>query len=224
MFVLGIDIGKEEIVVSLQEGGTGRDAVKVGACQAVPNNAAGFTRLERWLLRQNVLLSAIHVVMEATNVYWETCAHHFHGRGCTVSVVNPAQIKFFARSTLRRGKTDAMDADLIACFGLTMRPAAWTPPQQALVEIKQLVREREAVLAELVRVRNHLQALQKGQYSSPLVVRLAKQRIRLLERQVKALEKMLHDAFAQDTRITSPTRSTDVGARLWLCGRSHRPG
>lgn len=52
MFVLGIDIGKEEIVVSLREGGadapaSGREAVKVGACQTAPNNAAGFTRLER---------------------------------------------------------------------------------------------------------------------------------------------------------------------------------
>lgn len=68
-------------------------------------------------------------------------------------IVNPAQIKFFARSTLRRGKTDATDADLIAYFGLMMRPAAWPPLQQALVEIKQLVREHEAVMAEQVRVR-----------------------------------------------------------------------
>jgi transposase len=156
----------------------------------------------------------VHVVMEATNVYWEACAHHFHALGCTVSVVNPAQIKFFAKrqikffakrqikffakSTLRRGKTDSMDAEIVARFGLIMRPSAWQPPSPALVQIKQLVREREALLRELLRECNHLKALQHGQYATPLVVRLAKQRIRLIEKHVVAIEAAIRESFASE--------------------------
>lgn len=89
-----------------------------------------------------------------------TSAHYFHDLGCTVSVVNPAQIKFFAKSTLRRGKTDAMDAEIIARFGLIMQPSAWQPPSPALVQIKQLVREREALLREHLREGNHLMVIE----------------------------------------------------------------
>jgi len=42
-----------------------------------------------------------------------------HTAQFAVSVVNAAQINFFARSTLRRGKTDAMDAEIIARYGAT---------------------------------------------------------------------------------------------------------
>lgn len=143
----------------------------------------------------------VHVVMEATNVYWEVCAHHFHALGYTVSVVNPAQVKFFAKSTLRRGKTDAMDAEIIARFGLMMRPQTWAPTSQVLVEIKQLVRERESVLKHWSSENNHLQALQQAQQASALATRLAKQRLRLLERQVQAIEAAIRHAFAQEASL-----------------------
>ncbi len=41
--------------------------------------------------------------------------------------MNGAQIKYFAKSLLSRGKTDKMDAELIARYGATMRPARWMP-------------------------------------------------------------------------------------------------
>ncbi|WP_245556628.1 IS110 family transposase [Deinococcus aquatilis] len=86
--------------------------------------------------------------MEATNVYWERCAHYFQSLGCVVSVVNPAQIKYFARSALCRGKTDAMDAELIARYGVVVHPGRWTPPSTALSDLKQLTREPRASHAE----------------------------------------------------------------------------
>jgi len=188
MWALGIDVGKDELVVSLQQAHPGGQPQVMAPVPTVANSASGHAKLVRWLYKQlkqlasqNVALADIHVVMEATNVYWEACAHHFYALGCTVSVVNPAQIKFFAKSTLRRGKTDAMDAEIIARFGLIMQPEVWQPPSPALVQIKQLVREREALLREHLRESNHLKALLQGQYATPLVVGLAKQRLRLIE-------------------------------------------
>ena len=198
MFVLGIDIGKAELVVCLQS------TANAGAVQPLPqslsvsNTSQGLAKLTRWLYRQNLAPAEIQVVMEATNVYWEECAHYFHAMGCSVSVVNPAQIKFFARSTLRRGKTDAMDAEIIARFGLMMQPEPWTPPQRTFVELKQLVREREAVGRQLTRDRNHLKALQASHHAAPLARRLGQQRIKLLERQLNSLETAIKDLVQQD--------------------------
>jgi transposase len=165
MWALGIDVGKDELVVSLQQARPGEQPRVAATAQTVTNTASGHAKLARWLHKQlatSMALAQVHVVMEATNVYWETCAHHLHALGCTVSVVNPAQIKFFAKSTLRRGKTDAMDAEIIARFGLIMQPSSWQPPSPTLVQIKQLVREREALLREHLRENNHLKALSAG--------------------------------------------------------------
>ncbi|WP_084571520.1 IS110 family transposase [Deinococcus misasensis] len=60
--------------------------------------------------------------MEATGVYSQRVAHFLYTSGCRVSVVNAAKINFFARSNLRRGKTDSMDAELIAQYALNMKP------------------------------------------------------------------------------------------------------
>lgn len=211
MFVVGIDIGKDDLAACLQLSHPAEQPRVVGGIQTVANTTAGLNKLVRWLKKQLALhnaepdasLAQVHVVMEATNVYWELCAYHFQGLDCSVSVVNPAQVKFFAKSTLRRGKTDAMDAEIIARFGAMMRPQRWTPASQALVEIKQLVREREAVLQTLVGERNHLKALQHTHHASPIALRLIKQRMRLLEQQVQAIETALRHAFAQEALLQS---------------------
>lgn len=205
MWALGIDVGKDELVASLQQTHPGDQPRVMAPVPTVANSASGHAKLARWLHKQladqNVALAEVSVIMEATNVYWEACAHYFHSLGCTVSVVNPAQIKFFAKSTLRRGKTDAMDAEIIARFGLIMQPSAWQPPSPALVQIKQLVREREALLREHLRESNHLKALLQGQYATPLVVRLAKQRLRLMERRLVVIEAAIKEAFACDAAL-----------------------
>jgi transposase len=116
MLVIGIDIGKEELVACLQQSHSGEPAQTLGSLHSVANTSAGHHKIRRWLekqlrqqnAQQGAALAEVHVVMEATNVYWQSSAYYFHGLGCQVSVENPAQIKFFAKSTLRRGKTDSM--------------------------------------------------------------------------------------------------------------------
>ncbi len=96
MVVLGIDVGKRELFVSLQETQSGTDVRVIGKRGPIANTAAGLHDLTTWLQKRTS--GDVQVVMEATSVYWERCAHHFHARGVAVSVVNPAQIKYFARS------------------------------------------------------------------------------------------------------------------------------
>ena len=64
-----------------------------------------------------------------------------------MSVVNAAQIKFYAKSTLRRGKTDKMDAELIARYGETMHPACWMPAERDREVLRALIHERDAVIS-----------------------------------------------------------------------------
>lgn len=199
MLVLGIDVGKRELYVCLQNGSTSPPAI-LGRRGPVANTAAGLAQLATWVEKQ-AQGDTVQVVMEATNVYWERSAHHFYRVGFQVSVVNPAQIKYFARSVLRRGKTDAMDAEIIARYGLVMQSTPWTPPARVMIEIKQLTRERETVLARRTQENNHLIALRDAEHASPVALSLAQGRLELVQRQVDELEAALKALVQQDNNL-----------------------
>jgi len=198
MIVLGIDIGKRELLVRMQENRDG--AVQIlGKRGPFANTPAGYQELTAWMLKR--VTGEVQVVMEATNVYWERCAHHFHDLGYRVSVVNPAQIKYVARSVLRRGKTDAMNAEIIARYGLVMQPGCWAPPSTVLMDLKTLTREREAVLARRTQENNHLIALRDAHHVADMVLTLAQQRLDLLDRQLASLDAALHELVEADAAL-----------------------
>ena len=62
-----------------------------------------------------------------------------------MSVVNPAAVRAFAKSQLKRTKTDKADARLIARFCALHRPAPWNPPAPHLEELQALVRRIETL-------------------------------------------------------------------------------
>ena len=201
MVVLGIDIGKREVFVNLQDSDGWSAPQVLGQRGPVANTAAGFQQLAEWLEKRVDNIRDVEVVMEATSVYWERYAYFFHALRCLVSVVNPAQIKYFARSVLRRGKTDAMDAEIIARYGHVMHPAGWVPPRTVFSDLRQLTRERETVQLHWLQEQNHLTTLQDAQQVSGTVLALAQQRINLLEQQVVALEDALHALIDTDVSL-----------------------
>jgi transposase len=145
MFVLGIDIGQDDLdarllETPLQGPPTGRGQVRV-----FPNSQVGRQSLQDWLAGEQARPPLTSVVMEATGISWERLAVALHAAEFAVSVINAAQINFFARSTLRRGKTDAMDAEIIARYGVTMRPARWMPTEHTLEELRALIHERDTI-------------------------------------------------------------------------------
>jgi transposase len=199
MHVLGIDIGSLEYHTHLLDAA---DPTRSGgAIDAFANSHKGHHRLAAWLEKHGARAESTLVVLEATGVYWQGCAHHLHRLGFAVSVVNPAQIKFYAKSTLRRGKTDRMDAEVIAQYGATMRPKPWKPAEQALEAIQFLVREREAVVALLTQEKGRLHALRHRHEADEVVVRLVEERISLLEGQLEALERALKGRFAASASL-----------------------
>jgi transposase len=77
--------------------------------------------------------------MEATGQYYLQCAEFLHAHSLMISVVNPAQIKYFAQAQLTRTKTDKKDAKVIAMFCKAMTPDLWTPDPKEIKELKSLV-------------------------------------------------------------------------------------
>jgi transposase len=78
------------------------------------NKPGGFKEFSKWLEENKVGKS--HAVMEATGRYGEDLANFLYISGHLLSIVNPAQIKYYARSLLKRAKTDNIDSKIIAEF------------------------------------------------------------------------------------------------------------
>jgi len=112
--------------------------------RAFPNSPEGFAQLSDWLAKLGAELT--HACLEATGTYYEALASYLHEHGHTVSVLNPASVKDYARSRLSRTKTDRVDSALIAGFCLERRPPAWQPPAPELRELQALVRRLDSLV------------------------------------------------------------------------------
>jgi transposase len=212
MVVVGIDVGKSELFIHVNRaGGAGHPARTVLA-----NTQEGHTALIEWLTGWKVPLEDTLVVMEATGVYWERVATTLHSVGYQVSVVNAAQIKFFAKSTLRRGKTDKMDAALIAQYGATMRPARWTPPDRSQEALRALIHERDAVVELIIVEKGRQHALDHRQHAHQVVTELGKARLELLEAQriqlTEAITACVTDSMMLNRQVELLSSVPGIGA------------
>lgn len=133
---LGIDVAKSKLDVELITGGK---ALK----KKFDNNNKGYKLLQGWLTSLHI--DQVHVCLEATGPYGDAVAEFLYERGHRVSVVNPFQIKSFARSTLKRNKTDKVDAHTIATFCLKMNPRPWKPLRPEVKQLQGLARRLEAL-------------------------------------------------------------------------------
>lgn len=158
------------------------------------NNAAGFKALAKWLKKHKA--KGVHACMEATNIYWEALAAFLHAAGHRVSVVNPARIKGFALSQLRRNKTDKQDSDAIVDFCVATNPDAWTPPTPTQQKLRALVRHRAGLLKTLTQEKNRLADCQDSD------VRASLQRvIDALQKELDHLEEQITQFIAQDETL-----------------------
>lgn len=146
---LGIDVAKSKLDVALPTD-------KKVLVKKFDNNIKGFKLLLGWLASLHI--EKVHACLEATGPYGDAVAEFLYEHGHRVSVVNPVQIKSFAKSNLQRNKTDQADARTIAAFCLAMDPEDWQPMSPAAKFLQALVRRIEALermlLAETNRQEN----------------------------------------------------------------------
>jgi transposase len=98
------------------------------------------------------------VVLEATGGLEVRLAAALAAAGLPVAVVNPRQVRAFARATGRLAKTDRLDAAVIARFAEAVRPAARPLPDEATRHLGALVARRRQLLEMLVAERNRRHA------------------------------------------------------------------
>lgn len=157
MPIIGVDVSKNKLDCALLADPQGpKYKTKV-----VPNDLRGFETLISWGCRQGDCEPAqLHLVMEATGVYHEAAALAFHRAGSQVSVVNPAQLRDFAKGLAVKSKTDASDRAVLARYGHLVKPALWQPPPAEVLELKALVRRLGTIETDIRRELNRVEKVQ----------------------------------------------------------------
>ena len=179
MFV-GIDVAKQELVVALRPN---------NEHWAVTNDEHGVhklvTRLEK--LRPEL------IVLEATGGMEFLAVSLLAARSLPVVVVNPRQIRHYAKATGELSKTDRIDARIIALFAERVRPEVRALPDEEARELDALLARRRQLLEMLQAERNRLGQLQF--FSGKQQVRKSiKKHISFLERELHGAESDLGDA------------------------------
>jgi transposase len=172
---VGIDVAKDKLDAFVDDGtDRGRSLAAVG------NTAEGVAALAAALRPMGVRL----VVIEATGRYERRAAVDLTDAGFEVAVVNPRQVRDFARATGELAKTDAVDARVLAAFGRLVGPRPTPRPsdQQLLLE-DLLARRRQAVGMRTMELNRRKQATAKP------VLRQIDKVLRVLEKQVGELDR-----------------------------------
>lgn len=186
--ILGIDISKSVFDVSL---------LSNGSCKwnSFENNLEGFQRLDHWLHKNS--LDQTRCCMEATGQYADQVAEYLYVSGYEVSVVNPARIKFYGNSKLKRNKTDKADAELIAEYCLREKPDLWSPPPQSFKDLQATIRHLDALIESRQRERNRL----KSGVRTQTVINSLNACVDFYDQQITQIKKAIQDLINSEPEL-----------------------
>jgi transposase len=176
IIAVGIDVSKDRLDVAVRPS---------GESFAVERNASGLDRLiER--LRP---LSPQLVALEATGGFETVAAAALAAAGLPVVVINPAQIRAFAKALGQRAKTDPIDAAVIARFAEATKP-----------EPRPLADEATRLLADLIARRRQIiemigaESQREKRISMPRLRKSIRRVIGMLEKELASLDADIDDA------------------------------
>jgi transposase len=174
--IVGIDVSKDRLDIAVRPS---------GEAFVVERNPRGLVELVARLHE----LSPDLIALEATGGYETVVAAALAGAGLPVAIVNPAQIRAFARALGKRAKTDPIDAAVIAHFaeatGLVPRPLA----DEATQMLADLVTRRRQIIEMIGAERQREQRT-----TAPRLKKSLARLIKALEKELASLDDDLNDA------------------------------
>lgn len=166
----------------------------------VPADVPGIAQLIAWCRSQCISF----VCLEATGGYESALVAALHQHKIPLAVVNPQQIRSFARARNQLAKTDSLDARMIADYAQTMQPKPQVQLCENAREMQELRTRREQVDHMLTQEKNRLQ-----QTRNPKMRKLIEKAIDLYSKQKQQLDEELARVVAQDAELQAKAQILD---------------
>lgn len=177
---IGIDVSKDHLDVHVRPTG---DSFRVRY------DDAGLVAL---VARVRPLAPAV-LVLEATGGYEVPVAATLASAALPVAVVNPRQVRDFARGIGKLAKTDPIDADVLAYFAEVVQPAASEKVAEKQAELQELVQRRQQLLGLRVAEINR-----QGTASAKLARRSLEKMLKTINSQIDLLDEAIVKLVASD--------------------------
>lgn len=194
---VGVDISKDDFKVCfycLDQ--NGRKFVK--GSRTFKNTLVGFIAFMKWIEKKRIDSLTVRITIEATGVYYENLSHFLNDNGYYVSVVLPNKSKDYAGSLNLKTKTDKSDAKMLGQMGIERDLSRWQPVSAKMRLLKQLTRDRANLLQEKTAISNKIHALNHSFEPNKGVIKRLDQRLALLGKQLKQVEKEIKQAVKAD--------------------------
>jgi transposase len=202
---VGIDVSKDRLDVHV---------CPSGQAFTTPRHDQGVKQLVNDLRR----LAPTLIVMEATGGFEIAVAAALASAALPLAVVNPRQIRDFARATGRLAKTDILDAQVIALFAERIRPEPRPLADVDSQSLAELIARRRQIIEMLGMEANRLH-----QARNPRVQRMLKTSLKTLQAQLAELDRDIDDSIkrapiwrAADDLLTSVPGVGDVTAHTLI--------
>lgn len=137
------------------------------------------------------------IVLEATGGYERLAAQELRAAGLPVAVINPQQVREFARATGTRAKTDRLDARVLARFGERLQPAMRPQPSATAHDLAEVLSRRRQLRELRTMEQNRREHLPSR--LQPAADRL----LVLLEEQIAELDRLLEETIADDPQTAA---------------------
>lgn len=143
LIFVGIDVSKAQLDVAIRPT---RETLSVA------NDKAGIKTLVKRLAKIKPTL----VVLESTGGLERAVLYALVSAEVPVVMVNPRQVRDFAKSTGQLAKTDRIDAAILAHYAQACRPQPRPLPDEATLELRALTVRRRQLIEMIVAEKNHL--------------------------------------------------------------------
>ena len=202
---VGIDVSKHRLDVHVRPSGQTLTAAR---------DSTGLQQLVGSLRK----LAPALIVLEATGGFEITVAAALASAGLPLAVVNPRQIRDFARATGRLAKTDALDAQVIALFAERIRPEPRPLADADSQNLAELIARRRQVVEMIGMETNRLYQVRNAR-----VQRMLRTTVNTLTAQLAELDRDIDDTIkrspvwrAADNLLTSVPGIGDVTAHTLI--------
>lgn len=191
----GFDVGKETFSASLdQVSENGKAKITSLPCRVFKRTPEGLSKFFQWV---GGIISGmeLHIVMETTGCYsqqltdWVNLSHP----EVNVTIENARNIHAFIESLNLQHKTDKLDAQAIARFGTERQPHPTKRPSKTILTIRELSRERTALIKARVELQNRQDAI-----TSSIVRKINAQTLATLTMQIRKTEKEIKACIVEN--------------------------
>lgn len=182
---VGIDVAKQALDVCLL-----KDFKRL----STTNDSQGFAQLLKALPAPESCL----IVLEATGGYQRAVVAELVAAGHQVAVVNPRQVRDFARGLGFLAKTDRLDAEVIARFGQQAQPRSLEKSSGIQQDLQQLVTRRRQLIDSRTAETNRLETA-----TTKSVIKSLRSMIEQLQKKIRQIENEISQLVESDEKLQS---------------------